>query len=87
MRNMKNFRFTNMRRMAGNVRNGFQTFLCAMAVAVATTPMLALAAPADPGAAITAEVTSAKTTVSGILIVLAGVVGLFILWSYLKKAK
>lgn len=75
------------RRMAGNVRNGFQLAVAALAVAIATTPMLALATPADPGAAITAEVTNAKSTVSGILIVLAGVVGLFILWTYLKKAK
>lgn len=75
------------RHAAGFVRNGFALVLAAIAVAITTTPMLALAAPADPGAAITAEVTSAKTTVSGILIVLAGVVGLFILWAYLKKAK
>lgn len=75
------------RRMAGNVSNGFQVFMAALAVAIATTPMLALATPADPGAAIEAEVTNAKTTVSGILVVLAGVVGLFILWSYLKRAK
>lgn len=78
---------TSARRMAGNVRNGFQLVLAALGVAIATTPMLALASPADPGAAIEAEVTNAKSTVSGILIVLAGVVGLFILWSYLKRAK
>ena len=77
----------NVRNMAGKVSNGFAVFLAAMAVALTTTPILALAAPADPGAAITAEVQSAKTTVSGILIVLAGVVGLFILWAYLKRAK
>ena len=77
----------NLKKMAGKVQSGFATLLAAMAVAIATTPMLALAAPADPGAAITAEVTSAKSTVSGILIVLAGVVGLFVLWAYLKRAK
>ena len=84
--NLKNLG-ARARRMAGNVRMGFATFMAAIAVAIATTPVLALAAPADPGAAITAEVTNAKTTVSGILIVLAGVVGLFILWAYLKRAK
>lgn len=86
MRNMTQYRNT-ARRMAGRVTAGFSTFMAALAIAIATTPMLALAAPADPGAAITAEVTSAKTVISGILVVLAGVVGLFILWSYLKRAK
>jgi hypothetical protein len=75
------------RSMAGRVSAGFSTFLAAMAVAMATMPMLAMATPADPGAAISAEVTTAKTTVEGILVILAGVVGLFILWSYLKRAK
>lgn len=76
-----------LKKMYGRVSVGFSTVLAAIAVAMTTTPLLALAAPADPGAAIQAEVENAKTVVSGILIVLAGVVGLFILWAYLKRAK
>lgn len=76
-----------LKKMYGRVTVGLSTALAAIAVAMTTTPLLALAAPADPGAAIQAEVENAKTVVSGILIVLAGVVGLFILWAYLKRAK
>lgn len=75
------------RNMAGRVSVAFATVMAALAVAMTTVPMLALATPADPGAAITAEITSAKTTITGILVVLAGIVGLFILWAYLKRAK
>lgn len=67
--------------------NGVRNMLAAMAVAMTVMPGLALATPADPAAAITAEITSAKSSVSGILVVLAGIVGLFILWAYLKRAK
>lgn len=75
------------RRQWGRVTNAFNVALAALAVALTTTPMLALATPADPGAAIEAEITSAKTVIGGILVVLAGIVGLFILWSYLKRAR
>ena len=78
---------TKFRNVAGKVNVGFATFMAALAVALTTTPMLALATPADPGAAIEAEITSAKTVIGGILVVLAGIVGLFILWSYLKRAR
>ncbi|MBD1486671.1 hypothetical protein GUF76_17565 [Xanthomonas citri pv. citri] len=39
------------------------------------------------GEAITTEITSGKATVSSILVVLAGVLGLFLLWSMIKRAK
>lgn len=40
-----------------------------------------------PAEAITAEITNGKSSVSGILVVLAGVLGLFLLWSMIKRAK
>ena len=55
--------------------------------ASAFVPMLAFAQATDPAGAITTELTNVKSSVSDILIVLAGVIGLMILWSYLKKAK
>ncbi|HEY4583746.1 MAG TPA: hypothetical protein VIG88_12950 [Lysobacter sp.] len=42
---------------------------------------------ADPGAAILSEITGAKATVGGILVALAAVLGLFLLWSMIKRAK
>lgn len=47
----------------------------------------AMAQSGGPGEAITTEITSGKATVSGILVVLAGVLGLFLLWSMIKRAK
>ena len=41
----------------------------------------------DVGAAITAEVTNAKDKVNGILIILAAIVGVLLLWAYVKRAK
>ena len=57
------------------------------AVGVALTPGLAFASGADPAAAITTELSGIKTSVGGILVVLAAVVGLMLLWSYIKRAK
>lgn len=59
----------------------------ASAVVAGSLASFAAFAASDPGAAITAEITSAKTTITGILVVLAGIVGLFILWAYLKRAR
>lgn len=60
-------------------------------VAAAGTTMIAstaaMAAAADPGAAILSEITGAKATVGGILVALAAVLGLFLLWSMIKRAK
>ena len=62
-------------RMVGNVRNGFQMFMAALAVAIATTPMLALAtpalaqseaAPAQTGNAASTAVQSAPADFSGL---------------------
>ncbi len=44
-------------------------------------------ASGGPAEAITAEITNGKSSVSGILVVLAGVLGLFLLWSMIKRAK
>jgi membrane protein implicated in regulation of membrane protease activity len=75
------------RSLRSKLSNGYANLGAAMAVALTVTPGLALAAAADPGAAISAEVTGAKSTITGILVTLASIIGLFILWQYLKKAK
>ncbi len=59
-------------------------------VATGTTAMIASGAAlasGGPAEAITAEITNGKSSVSGILVVLAGVLGLFLLWSMIKRAK
>lgn len=77
--------WASARRLA---RSGYSKATVAVGAAGASVlaPVAAFAAT-DPGTAITTEITSAKTTVEGILVILAGIVGLFILWSYLKKAR
>ena len=65
------------RSAAGKVSTG----LTAM---VATPFAMASGGPAE---AITSEITSGKTSVNGILVLLAGVLGLFLLWSMIKRAK
>lgn len=77
---------TTARNVGNKARSAYGTAGAALATALTITPGLALAA-GDPGAAIQAEVTSAKSTVTGIIVILAGIVGVFILWSYLKRAK
>lgn len=47
----------------------------------------AFAQASDVGAAITSEVTNAKEKVSGILVILAAIVGVLLLWAYVKKAR
>lgn len=54
------------------------------AAMVATGTALASGGPAE---AVVSEITSGKASVSGILVVLAGVLGLFLLWSMIKRAK
>ncbi len=59
-------------------------------VATGATAMVATGsafASGGPAEAITAEITNGKSSVSGILVVLAGVLGLFLLWSMIKRAK
>lgn len=59
-------------------------------VATGTSAMIASGAAlasGGPAEAITAEITNGKSSVSGILVVLAGVLGLFLLWSMIKRAK
>ena len=41
----------------------------------------------DVGAAITTEVTNAKDKVNGILVILAAIIGVLLLWAYVKKAR
>ncbi|HDS1082552.1 TPA: hypothetical protein R9Y59_000852 [Stenotrophomonas maltophilia] len=59
-------------------------------VAAGATAMVASGAAlasGGPAEAITAEITNGKASVSGILVVLAGVLGLFLLWQMIKRAK
>jgi len=60
-------------------------------IATGTTALIAtgsaFASGGGPAEAITAEITNGKSSVSGILVVLAGVLGLFLLWSMIKRAK
>jgi len=77
---------TLARRAADTVSN-----LHCRALAIGATsflaPALAFAQATDPGAAITSEINGVKTTVGAIIVILAGVVGLMVLWSYIKRAK
>jgi hypothetical protein len=66
-----------------------RTRLAAVTTAV-TASLFSVAAWAqatDVGAAITSEVTNAKDKVSGILVILAAIVGVLLLWAYVKKAR
>lgn len=56
-------------------------------VTTMTVSALAMAQAGGVGEAVTTEITAGKSTVSGILVVLAGVLGLFLLWSMIKRAK
>lgn len=59
-------------------------------VAAGATAMIASGAAlasGGPAEAITSEITSGKSSVNGILVVLAGVLGLFLLWAMIKRAK
>ncbi|HGM5118004.1 TPA: hypothetical protein ACKPZZ_000161 [Stenotrophomonas maltophilia] len=59
-------------------------------VAAGATTMVASGAAlasGGPAEAITAEITSGKASVNGILVLLASVLGLFLLWSMIKRAK
>ncbi|WP_312252378.1 hypothetical protein [Stenotrophomonas sp.] len=59
-------------------------------VAAAATALVAtgsaFASGGGPAEAIISEITAGKSSVSGILVVLAGVVGLLLLWSMIKKS-
>jgi type IV secretory pathway VirB2 component (pilin) len=78
---------TNLVGRAAATARRFKTRAAAAVGTVAMLPALAFAQAADPAAAITSELTGIKGTVSGILVVLAAVVGLMLLWSYIKRAK
>lgn len=77
-----------MNKIASNVVS-FARSTGAKAVAGATAMVASGAALASggPAEAITAEITSGKASVNGILVLLASVLGLFLLWSMIKRAK
>lgn len=80
-----------------NIKNAFRkplSFLRSTAGKVSTgvsamvaTPFAMASGGGGPAEAIIAEVTSGKASVNSILLVLAGVLGLFLLWSMIKRAK
>ncbi|AWT14800.1 hypothetical protein [Stenotrophomonas maltophilia] len=77
-----------MNKIAANVLDFTRSI--AGKVATGATAMIASGAAlasGGPAEAITAEITNGKSSVSGILVVLAGVLGLFLLWSMIKRAK
>jgi len=67
-----------LRSTAGKVSTGL--------TAMVATPF-AMASGGGPAEAIIGEVTSGKSSVNSILVVLAGVLGLFLLWSMIKRAR
>ncbi len=77
-----------MNKIASNVVS-FARSTGAKAVAGATAMVASGAAFAGggPAEAITSEITSGKASVNGILVLLASVLGLFLLWSMIKRAK
>lgn len=77
----------SIREMSRNVRNRYYAAQGAIAAAAAFSPVVAFAQATDLGAAVKTEVEGGKTAVNAILLVLAGVLGLFILWSMIKRAK
>ncbi|WP_256647467.1 hypothetical protein [Stenotrophomonas maltophilia] len=72
-----------------NVARRFGRSAAGKVVAGATAMVASGAALASggPAEAITAEITSGKASVNGILVLLASVLGLFLLWSMIKRAK
>lgn len=81
----------SFRRAARSVNRGYQAarngINTAVVLGMASAPGLALAQAADPAAAIQAEIAGVKASVGAILVVLAGVIGLMVLWSYIRRAK
>lgn len=77
----------SIREMSRNVRNRYYGAQAALATAIALSPALAFAQATDLGAAVKTEVEGGKTSVTAILLVLASVLGLFLLWSMVKRAK
>ena len=73
----------NLRRSIANRYYGAQA---ALGTAIALSPLAAMA-QSDLGAAVKTEVEGGKTAVTAILMVLAAVLGLFLLWSMIKRAK
>ncbi len=66
---------------------GRKASACSAALLASMYTAAAWAQSTDVGAAITSEVTNAKDKVNGILIILAAIVGVLLLWAYVKRAK
>lgn len=79
--------FKNVIAFPGNVRNRFYAAQGAAAAGLMATPFYAFAQATDLGGAVEAEVAGGKTSVNKILLGLAAVLGLFLLWSMIKRAK
>ena len=83
---------TNSQSIALRARNKARSLRARVAgITTALTASLfsaaAWAQATDVGAAITTEVTNAKDKVNGILVILAAIIGVLLLWAYVKKAR
>jgi hypothetical protein len=79
-----------LRRAASRFNSAYATVKdyahTAVVLGVSTVPSFALA-QADPAGAIQGEISGIKASVGAILVVLAGVLGIMLLWSYIRRAK
>lgn len=83
----------NIKNKCNGIARRFRSFarsttaqLAAGTTALVAAPF-AMAADGDLAGSVVTQITSGKSDVSGILMVLAGVLGLFLLWSMIKRAK
>lgn len=65
---------------------GLRKRAAAALTAVSMIPAIAMAQSGGLGGSMLTEVTGIKADVQSILVLLAGVVGLILLWKYLRKA-
>ncbi len=65
---------------------GLRTRVAAAVTTLSLVPAVAMAQSGGLGGSMLTEVTGIKADVQSILVLLAGVVGLILLWKYLRKA-
>jgi hypothetical protein len=77
--------------VANKARRGFRSAYAKAAAGgtalLASGMALAGGGATSPGAAIAAELGSGQTDVMSVVLILAGIVGLLILWAYVKRAR
>ena len=55
--------------------------------ALSLVPLAALATPSSPGGAIAAELSSGESEVMLVIAAAAAIIGVLVLWSYVKRAR